>query len=39
MEEEYTTIRLKVSNRNELAKRGGKDDSFDDIIEELLKRG
>ena len=31
----YTTIRVLKKTRDRLAKRGGKDDNFDDIINQL----
>jgi len=36
MGEEETTIRLKVSTRDDLASCGNKDDTFDDIIRRLI---
>lgn len=35
-EEEITTLRVKVSTRDDLASCGNKDDTFDDIIRRLI---
>jgi hypothetical protein len=33
-----TTIRISIRNRDRLIERGGKQDSYDDIIERLLNK-
>lgn len=37
-EDEYTTIRIKVSTRDEILKIGKMNDTYDDVIMRLIER-